>query len=90
MALVSFLLMLYLGLSFAQMDFRVENPGGSESQDAAPGAGVLWDVIVCPSPILLGMATPSELPGLTPLKTPETGCTIPVTREGSRCQWVFY
>lgn len=55
-----------LGLSFAEMDFGVENPVGSESQDAVPGAAVLlWDVIACPDPVLLGTATPGEPPGFS-------------------------
>lgn len=45
------------------MDFGVENPAGSESQDAVPGAVVLlWDIIACPNPVLLATATPGELP----------------------------
>lgn len=67
------------------MDFGVENPAGSESQDAVPGAVVLlWDIIVCPDPVLLGTATPGELPLV---KAPgERGCcTVPIAQERGGC-----
>lgn len=45
----------------------MENPVGSESQGAVPDAVVLLrDAIACPDPVLLGMATPGELPGFAP------------------------